>query len=196
MDFLTFVSGLIRDLAWPGTTLIALMVVFKCLPILRGFVKSIRYKDFEVTLHEEFAEAREAADKLKIEDVSESYVEEYLADKIFQLAQIDPALAVIEIWRELETKLVKFIQHNGLMRFTTPARVVEHLGNMGRLTDSEVKLYRKLRNIRNASVHSHEPNVLTLGEIMEFRDFSNLLIKKLAQLQEEPGYIDIPGKSP
>lgn len=192
MDSLTFISNLARDLAWPITTLVVLIIALRQLPNLRRFVKAIRYKDMEVTLREEFDGAREVAETVKALTGPETKPEETQTDRIVQLAQIDPAIALIEIWRKLETEVVSLIQHNGLMRYTSPVKLVEQLGKIGKLSEEEVTLFRRLREIRNVSVHAQDTNAVTLAEVIEFRDFVNVLIRKFDQIKNEPGYIDIP----
>lgn len=192
MDVLTFISNLVRDLAWPIATLVVLIIALRHLPSLRRFVKAIRYKDVEVTLREEFDGAREVAETVKALIGPETKPEETQTDKIAQLAQIDPAIALIEIWRKLEAEVVSLIQHNGLMRYTRPVKFVEQLGKLGKLSEEEITLFRRLRVIRNASVHAQDTNAVTLAEVIEFRDFVNVLIRKFEQIKNEPGFIDIP----
>lgn len=192
MDWLTFISNAIRDLAWP---IIALAVLGAFLFQGRAFVrlvKTFRYKDFELTTREEFFEARADAEqvKLTLDDQPSSSLNP--KDRILQLAEIDPGLAIIDIWKTLDAELLKLIQHNGLVRFTTPDKFVAELGKLGKLSSREESLYRKLRQIRNASVHAHGSFTLTLAEVIEFRDFVDVLVKRFEQMKNEPGYIDIP----
>jgi hypothetical protein len=192
LDWLTFISNLIRDVAWPLVTLLALLVLLRRGPSIVRFVKAIKYKDFEVTMREDFIEARAEVERVKVEIAPNLMVSINPKDKVLQLAEIDPALAVIEIWKKLEAALIKLIQHHGLMRFTTPDRMVVHLGKLGKLSKSEVNLFRKLREIRNESVHAHDKSRLTLAEVIEFKDFVDVLIQKFEKMMSEAGYIDIP----
>ena len=195
MDALTFISNLIRDLAWPVTTLIALIFVIKHAPSLAGFVKAVRFKDFELTLREEFTEARAEAEQVKLEAggvaAQPETRERAMPDKIKQLVEIDPAIAIIEVWRTLEAEIVSLIQHNAMMRFTTPEKFIQHLVKIGKLTASDWKLYQRLRQIRNTSVHAPHMSP-TLAEVVEFSDFVEVLGRRLKEIKSEPGYITVP----
>lgn len=193
MDILTFISNLVRDLAWPTAALIGLFVAIGRGPNLVRFVKAIRYKDFEVTIRENFDEARAEAQRIQVAASDAPTSDLVLPDKVLRLAEIDPALAVVDVWKKLEAEIIKLIQHNGMMRFTNAEKFVEELGRFGKLSKNEVQLFQKLRLIRNQSVHSHwGSTTLTLAEVVEFRDFAEILTKRLEQIRSEPGYITVP----
>ena len=154
MSWSVFVTTMVEHLAWPVTVLIVLAVVLRNGRKIAGFVKSVRYGEFEVELHEHVAEARDAAEQIRVQRQSET-AERTQPEAFRRLAEIDPSVAVISEWRRLEHAIVKLIQHNGLMRFTTPPKFVEYLGSIGKLLDSEVELYGRLRSIRNSAVHLH-----------------------------------------
>jgi actin-like ATPase involved in cell morphogenesis len=65
--------------------------------------------------------------------------------------EIDTSIAAMEVRRRLEDEIVQFIQHNGLMRFTTPERLSEHLVKLGKLLDGDRALFRKLREFATQS---------------------------------------------
>jgi hypothetical protein len=192
LDGLTFISNLIRDLAWPAAMLAALVLTVRNAPGLAGFVKAIRFKDFELTIRENFIEARAEADKVRMETSEPPDENAYVADKVLRLAKIDPSVAIVEIWKKLERATVSLIQHNGMMRFTSPAKFVRHLAKIGKLTPSDVSLYDRLRHIRNASVHASSTFSPTLAEVLEFSDFVEVLIRKFEEIKREPGYITVP----
>lgn len=166
--------------------------MFRHGPRLSQLVKSIRYKDTELTLRENLTAAREDATQIKLEGGATRGLNLVVTDKIFRLAAIDPAVAIIEIWKKLEAQLISLIQHNGLMRFATPAKFMERLAQLGKLSSSDLSLFRKPTEIRNESVHGYPGSSPTVAEVVEFKDFVELLIEKLEKIKEEPGYIDVP----
>lgn len=194
MDKLTFIASLVGHLAWPVTTLILATVVIARLPKLVKFIKAVRYKDVEVTIREDFIQARTEAERLTVER-KQIAVSGPAEEKVLRLAEIDTSIAILEVWRRLEQEIVKLIQHNGHMRFTTPVIFMEHLAKLGKLTKGDILLFRKLRDIRNASVHAPEKHSVTKAEVLEFSDFVELLIGKLDEIKQEPGYIDVPRPS-
>lgn len=171
--------------------MIILAVVLRNGRKIAGLIKSIRYGEFEVELHEHVAEARDAAEQIRVQRQSEA-AERTQPDAFHRLAEIDPSVAVISEWRRLEHAIVELIQHNGLMRFTTPSKFVEYLGSIGKLLDSEVALYGRLRSIRNAVVHLYFDQSLSKGEAAEYSDSVELLVDRMNEILAEPGYIDVP----
>jgi hypothetical protein len=162
-------------------------------PTLARFVKSIRYKDVEVLIRENLESARDEAEKVRGTE-NHPPAPLYQDDKVLQLARIDPALAVVDIWKQLESRIILLIQHNGLMRFTSPSEFIFELGKQKKLSATELKIFKKLREVRNASVHSQLSPSLTLAEVVEFRDLAELLGRKIDELREQPGNIDLPLK--
>lgn len=191
MDGYTFTAAMVNHLAWPVTILIIVAVLLFRLPWLAKFIKAVKYKDLELTIQEDFLEARVAAEGIVVER-HVSQVSGAPTEKIARLVEIDPSIAIIEIWRQLEQQIIKLIQHNGLMRFTNPVKFIEHLAKLGKLNDMDLVLFRKLRDIRNASVHAHEGNSLSKAEVFEFSNFVELLTGKLEAIRHEPGYLNIP----
>jgi hypothetical protein len=192
LDWLTFISSIVRNLAWPVVVLSVLGAFLIKGRHFVGLVKSIKFKDFELTIRNEFVEARAGAEQIKLQLDAQPELELLPQDKILKLAEIDSALAIVDIWKKLEAEVIGLIQHNGQMRYTTSEKFILALVDLGKLTMSEANLYRNLRQIRNASVHSHSASKLTLAEVIEFRDFSNMLANKLKLIKSEPGYIDLP----
>lgn len=192
MDELTFVSNLIRDLVWPVAMLVAFLIAIYHAPKLARFVKAVRYKGFEVTMREELIEARADVDQLKLEVGDAGANTLNPKDKIIQLANIDRGIAIVEVWRKLEDEVIRLIQHSGLMRFTRPVPFVEHLASLGKISERELNLFHKLRKIRNDSVHMHDTTALTMAEVIEFRDFVEVLARRFEQIKSEPDYIDLP----
>lgn len=194
MDPLTFIAALVGHLIWPVTALVLILVVLRRLPKLAKFIKAVRYRDLELTLREDFSEARALVDQITIQR-QQLPAADAPDDKLLQLIEIDPSIAVIHIWRRLEREIIGLMQHNGLMRYTTPVKFFEHLAKLGKLSENDLVLFRKLRDIRNASVHAYPGRSLSPAEVLEFNNFVDLLIATFEAIKAEPGYINIPQTS-
>ncbi len=59
MDWLTFTSSVIKSLAWPSTAAYALYFAVHNGKQIAAFIKSFKYKDLEVVLRDQLAEAKE-----------------------------------------------------------------------------------------------------------------------------------------
>lgn len=191
MDHATFIATLVGHLAWPLTVLVVIAVIVWRGHELAKIVRSVRYGDFEVTLQKDVAEARDAAERIRVQRRIEE-PETARTDKTRRLAEIDPSVAVIDEWRRLEHAIIRLIQHNGMMRFTTPPKFIDYLGSIGKLLSSEVALYNRLRSIRNSAVHLYFDQSLSTGEALEFGELVELLIGRIEEIRAEPGYITIP----
>ena len=64
--------------------------------------------------------------------------------------------------------------------------------SIGKLLDSEVALYGRLRSIRNAAVHFYFDQSLSKGEVAEYIDSVELLVDRMNKILAEPGCIDLP----
>ncbi len=194
MDILTFIASITGTLAWPITTLIALVVFIKKGSQIARVIKSIRYKDFELNLREDFAAAKEIVYQIQTEDQSNKSLSSSSMDELYQLANIDPSLAIFKTWQKLEAKITQLIQHNGLIRFTNPRKFIVRLLELEKITKDEVELFSRLQHIRNNVVHpSHsgkEPK-LTIAEVVEYKDFVDTFIERLEAIRQEDGYINV-----
>lgn len=192
MDPYTFIATMTGHLAWPVAMLLVVTFVLFRLRWFAKFIKGVKYKDLELSIREDFTEARVAAEALEAE-LQSPEVSATDTNKVARLVEIDPSIAIIEIWRRLEQNVIKLIQHNGFMRFTTPPRFVEYLTHLGKLSDRELVLYRKLRDIRNASVHTHDDtSAISKAEVFEFNRFAEILTQKLEAIRQEPDYLAMP----
>ncbi len=113
-------------------------------------------------------------------------------DKILALAQIDPGVAVLRSWQKLESKLIELIQHNGLMRVANPNTFILRLRDSNKITDEDFALFDRLRSIRNAVVHTRtDQRSISIAEVVEYDQWIDTLVRRLEQLRQEPGYINM-----
>ena len=191
MNQYEFIATMVGHLTWPVMTLIIIGIVLLRLRWVLSFIKDIKYKDLELSIREELTEARVVAESLEAER-DPAQLSNTEPDKISRLVEIDQSIAIIEIWRRLERQIIKLIQHNGFMRFMSPTKFVEYLVKIGKLSDLDLVLFRKLREIRNASVHAQSAEALSKGGVFEFERFVELLIGKLEAIRREPTYLNLP----
>ena len=190
MSALQFLATIVQALAWPALALFCFLFVVNRSSNLVRFVKSIRYGDIEITLQD----ARREVELLKSQRGVASAPDLEPDDKILRLAEIDPSVAIVEVWKKLEAKITQLIQHNGLIRFTNPDLFIRHLYKLEKISANELELFQRLRKIRNESVHARQRNAPTVAEVIEYRDFVEAFCTRLDQIRKEPGYIDIPAK--
>lgn len=200
MDILSFISSLVEHLVTPVAALVALKILLSSAPQIGRFVKSVRYKDIEIDLRDDFEKAKEAAETIEL---SKPQTENAISDatrldierknKILQLADIDTGIAIAEVWRLVETKIINLMQHNGLMRYTRPDKLISWLASKAKISSAELELFLRLRKIRNVAVHggANIPKI-SLAEVIEFKEFADLFIDRIEKMIAEPGYLDYP----
>lgn len=200
MDIFSFISSLVEHLATPVAALVAFKILLNRAPQIARFVKSVRYKDVEINLRDEFEKAKEAAETIElsrphtvamINDANRLKIAQ--KDKILRLAEIDTGVAIAEIWKKIEENIIGLMQHNGLMRFTRPDKLISWLASKDKISAAELELFHRLRQIRNAAVHggSNIPK-MSLAEVIEFKEFADLFIERLERIRAEPGYLGYP----
>ncbi|HEY9079789.1 hypothetical protein [Magnetovibrio sp.] len=190
MDTLTFISTIVSAVVWPLLILVLALVALHKAPILASLIKTIRYKEVEVT----FQEAREILERTSLGLHLAEIPPLNPNDKILKLAAVDTGAAIMEIWKSLEAVLYRLIQNNGMMRFTNPTKFVDVLCSEGKISDGERELFHSLRRLRNQSVHALYERSPTIAEVVEFQDFVTAFSERLEQIREEPEYINVPIK--
>lgn len=194
MGVYDFISHIVASLAWPLTVIFILRALINNGGKISGFVRSIKYKDIELILRDDFL----AAKKMAI-DIDSSYVEgecpsemDDMGREVLEMAKIDPAMAIVKLWKELELRLIKVIQKNGLMRFTSSEKFIARLGVLGEIKPEEVELLERLRSIRNEAVHGYERGAgfLTIDEVIDYYYLSKSVMRRLDELVADNNYID------
>lgn len=197
MNFYALIASLVSSLAWPALIAWIIWLLLRggyrldgLIQTIRKYVKSVKVGSVELTLQDARKEAEEVAAE-QGESLGEAAPP---AGEAAILTETAPAYMVLEIWKLLETEIVRLQQHNGLVRFTTPSSFMKLLRDKKKITDSEYRLFMTLREIRNQVVHSREPQPITPTEVVEYRTFVATLIRRFEKLKEELGYIDLPKK--
>ena len=197
MDLLTFIANVVGSLAWPVTVGAIVCVLWRNRRDITRFVKTIKYKDVELTLRDDFEKATDLADGIRATLPPQQEAPVLPApdvdDRLMKIARLDPTLAVLSSWQKLEAKIIQLIQHNGLMRFVSPPSFMRRLRELEKLTPQDIELYDRLRRIRNEAVHAVQiqNRCLSLGEVTEYDKLIDTLVERLEQIRNEHGYVGI-----
>jgi hypothetical protein len=183
MDPLSFISSLVHDLVWPALAVAAFVVAYMRASHLARLIKSIRYGDLEITLHDQFSKAQVEAEAVreKLPPLEESLRPR--DDQALNLAKIDPNVALMDTWQRLEGEITKIIQHEGYMRWVSPRKFVDHLHQLGLISHNEVTLFDTLRSIRNSVAHSIGASA-TIAQVVEYNDFIDSFVQRLQSIKE------------
>jgi hypothetical protein len=198
VDLLNFIANVVGSLAWPVTVGGIVCVLWRNRRDLARFVKTIKYKDVELTLRDDFEKATDLADGIRatlpaLQQEAAALPAPDIDDRLMKIARLDPTLAVLSSWQKLEAKIIQLIQHNGLMRFVSPPSFMRRLRELEKLTPQDIELYDRLRSIRNEAVHATQSKNrgLSLGEVAEYDKLIDTLVERLEQIRNEPGYVGI-----
>jgi hypothetical protein len=163
MDALTFISEIIKSLAWP-TALVALVIMLKkpiaqLIPLLRKF----KYKEIEVEFAEEIAELK-AEVTVPISSVGKPTVTQTPPpNRLLQLVNFSTRAAIMEAWLEVETAATNvastFWNESSNDCFRNIPRLGEYLLQCNVINKNQLLTFNKLKQLRNKAAHAEELNL-------------------------------------
>jgi hypothetical protein len=163
MDWLTFISSIIKAIAWPGTLLALLLVVRKELPAIVRSLRKVKIKDVELEFGEAAKEvASEAKQSLPASNPDSKLVSGPKADIAARLeatAELSPRAAILEAWLQVEAAAADAVRKRALGPvgpMPGPMRLRDGLIRAEILSASQVKVFERLRFLRNEAVHVPE----------------------------------------
>ncbi|MBW8245329.1 hypothetical protein [Enterobacter mori] len=188
MDFLTFLSSVIKSLAWPVLLASVLYYGRNDLFKLIRTIKSIKYDKFEMMFEEQAAEAAGEAENIsgKEKDNSERY-----KDFVF----LSPYETVMKSYMKLEDSLrnavrrkvddgtIELPSHSNVSRLEAMhGTILMRLLYKAGLVDVDFgALHENLRKLRNMAAHKHNLEI-SQEAAKNFADSSIALIDKLEEI--------------
>lgn len=166
MDVLTFIVKFIDVLAWPSVVLILVFALKEQLPeLILGIskilssLKNLRFGKLEMKFSREIQQL-ESEVPVEIETVVlDTVSSEKLAqsERLKQLIELSPRLAIIEAWRIVELSAVDFLRKqldSTDLRFRSVYEILDSLESNEFITKSTGRVFRKLNRLRNQAAHS------------------------------------------
>ena len=149
---LDFIAGLVEDLAWPLTVVLAIFVFRGPISNLLPFLERLKYKDFVLEFSQKVGKVDTQAAAMTGEGA-----EVPTDDDLLELAQSHPRGAVIDSWLAVE-KAIHDVAASQEVVVDLPRRgstlaVERELARSGALNPTVVSLLRDLRTTRNDVVH-------------------------------------------
>lgn len=165
MDVLTFVIELIDRLIWPLILFILVLLVRRPLNELIPYLKRAKLSELELEFDRDLTQVAL--------DAKEEF-EEVTADwriSLTELAESIPSAAVIEAWKEIETR-AKALIHSAdpdiVFHRETRFKDMQEVMREKELIDTgKVKIFNDLRLIRNKVLHAKD-FVLTTGQALQY----------------------------
>jgi lipopolysaccharide biosynthesis regulator YciM len=164
MDTLTFLSELIKSIAWPVTSIILVFLLRKPIIELVPLMKKLKYKELELEFSQEVMALK--SETKEVSSSSSDGRKAYLASsKALELVQVSTRAAIIEAWVEVEAIALEVALSFWNQPVTEATRTLPNLGeylHKCKVIDSkELGVFQRLRQLRNKAAHSEE---LNLGE--------------------------------
>jgi len=176
MDWLTFISKLIGDLAWPA---VVIVLIWYLRPHLGSLAKRLEELSLpggaSAKFRKELEEAKEQAAPVldfgtpRI-DTRHTTIQAPMGgeDQFIQLAAMFPEAAISQSYQEIERIIGDHAAGINLRR-DRPMEVVRHLQELGLVDRATVGLFNRLRVLRNEAAHNGGRLRLSLDEAIEYR---------------------------
>ncbi len=161
MDWLTFITEIIKALAWPLTVLLILLLLRQPIAELIPLLRKLKWKELELEFEEKLVELKsDAAEALP--PPAEGAPEDSPCfrrgpNRLVQLAEQSPRAAIIEAWIAVERAAA-----NAISRRLPEGDISWNDTQMGQMLASheildsqQLRIYNDLRQLRNQAAH-HE----------------------------------------
>ncbi|HPO12998.1 MAG TPA: DUF4145 domain-containing protein [Candidatus Hydrogenedentes bacterium] len=157
MDILTFVTEMVKSLAWPIASIAIILLLRRSLLTLIPNLKRLQYKEFAAEFDRDLKKADEQVAEINPPPVREAEetpmgIPEPAAQKYRRLADASPKAAIIEAWRDVEVALLDAAGVRD-SEATLP-RVLDKLFREGKLDTGEKHFLEYMRMIRNKAAHA------------------------------------------
>ena len=186
MDWLTFLSAVIKALAWPSAVIIAVFVLKSSLgDLLRSLgsrLEKAKGAGIELTFGKAIDEVEETLPVVKVDEVS-APISPKKIEAVSELSQLPPAYIVSQAWLRLEQTIRDAVETPTTISPHTRRssyRVMDAL-NLARsqelINSDELPAVEQLRALRNQAAHSVDPGI-TLTDALRYHDIANALIER------------------
>jgi hypothetical protein len=196
MNWLTFISEIIKALAWPVAAVAMLLLLRRSLLILIPRLMKIRYKEFEADFSETLRRVELRAENAQLpsaNQVGEIILghPEHAPDKYLRMAQISPRAAILEASRDLDF----VVRHASTGEDFNDIQTEEHpdlhftisrLVRDQKLDRASADLYEELSNLRNRALHAYDHEV-TPDAAYDFGLLSSRLAAKIKAITDRRG---------
>ena len=182
MNGLEFIASIIDSLAWPAS-LFGVIFLFRArVAELIPFIGKLKYKEFELEFRESMRELGAEAKALEGEGAEEPPEDPSVADQLYALAELSPRAAILEAWLNVESHAAMALRSRGIatdeeLRKLAPMRLARLIESTTALNDEELKIFHKLRELRNQAVHLGDPD-LSAHDVAEYIDLSFFLMRQ------------------
>jgi hypothetical protein len=167
VDCLTFISELLKSVAWPVAVVAIVFLLRKHVNDLIPLLRKLKYKEFELEFGKEVKEIEAAvAEAIPPSSTTRTTTtttagmsarpgEPTMEERALELARISPRAAIFEAWRDIEIAALDLARRK---QIPTPPNaqvlgVIRALVRANLLDDKMHEVIENLRSLRNKAVH-------------------------------------------
>lgn len=161
MDKYTFLVEIFTALSWPAVVLIVVFSLRRSLVSLIPSLENLRYKELELKFSREIKQLqREIPDEVDTvtgEQISHS--EATQSERLGQLVEMSPRLAIIEAWRLVELSAVEILRklsNKPSVTLHSTSDLLNALKDNGFVKGDVYRFLQRLLFLRNRASHSSD----------------------------------------
>jgi len=174
MSWLVFIAEMTKALAWPLVALVALVVYRNPLLGLVRRLRSFKYREAEAVFDEQAVRVAESI--AVIPQRSLAAVSDQVDEHLFELAQLSPRAAVVEVWARIEARLRDMLPPQAAVaQPRTAHEMIKVLREADLINHATETALRGLMQLRNLAVHSHEDE-LSAQKALDFITLANAVL--------------------
>ncbi|OOE57993.1 hypothetical protein [Salinivibrio kushneri] len=164
MDALTFLSEIIRSLAWPVTVVVLVFVLRRPIVELIPLLRRLKYKELELEFSQQVSELKAEAEAISEAEAGEHEEKEERASpsssRILNLVSFSSRAAIMEAWLEVESAAIavasSFWNQPPSDTLKNYPKLGEYLLQCKVINEKQLDIFNKLRRLRNKAVHAEE----------------------------------------
>jgi hypothetical protein len=160
MDGLTFVSEIIKALAWPSTIIVIIYLLKKPIIEFLPFMKKLKYKELELEFSQEVMALKAEVSETPTLEIDKADNLTLSTSKAFELVSFSTRAAIMESWIELETAAVEVASslwnQSSSEAMRNIPRLAEYLHKSKIIDDKQLSIFQRLRQLRNKAAHAEE----------------------------------------
>ncbi|MGZ9667751.1 hypothetical protein ACXX9E_16970 [Pseudomonas sp. GNP014] len=160
MDALTFVSEVIKSLAWPAAVVSLVIMLKKPIAQLIPLLRKLKYKELEMEFSKEIAELRAEASAPVSSGGQPTINQPNPPNRLLQLISFSTRAAIMEAWLEVEAAASEvassFWNEPTSDTFRNYPKLGEYLLQCKVIDKKQLETFNKLKQLRNKAAHASE----------------------------------------
>jgi len=163
MDGFTFITEIIKALAWPAFTIGLVFLLRKPIIELIPLMKKLKYKELEFEFSQEVSNLKaETSESYKFSQSDEPKAKDIhpVSTKALELVPLSTRAAIMEAWIDVETAAVEVASsfysqppNEAIKKFPI---LGEYLHQCKVIDDYQLSVFQRLRELRNKAAHVEE----------------------------------------